>query len=79
MSNIAYAELSLIVDFMYTGEVAVEQDQLSKLLEAAHLLKIKGLYENETEAVPATKIPDETGAKEEDIRLLEEKEKEVQK
>ena len=28
------------------GEVAVEQDHLSKLLEAANILQIKGLYES---------------------------------
>ena len=30
---------------MYSGEVAVEQESLPKLLEAANVLQIKGLYE----------------------------------
>ena len=30
----------------FSGEVAVEQDHLSKLLEAANILQIKGLYES---------------------------------
>ena len=30
---------------MYSGEVAVEQESLPKLLEAANILQIKGLYE----------------------------------
>ena len=36
---------SYLVEFMYTGEVAVEQEHLTKLLEAAKSLQIKGLYE----------------------------------
>ena len=39
-------DLRLIVDFMYSGEVAVEQSRLPRLLEAARLLKIKGLWDN---------------------------------
>ena len=35
-----------LVDFMYSGEVAVETDKLGKLLEAARILKIKGLWES---------------------------------
>ena len=34
---------------MYTGEVAVEQEHLPKLLEAAKILQIKGLYETSDE------------------------------
>jgi hypothetical protein len=46
LSQIMYNELKHLVDFMYTGEVAVEQDNLAKLLEAANILQIKGLYES---------------------------------
>lgn len=45
LSNIRYKELKLLVDFMYTGEIAVDQQQLPGLLEAAKWLRIKGLYE----------------------------------
>ncbi len=47
LSTINYAELKDLVEFMYTGEVAIEQDCLAKLLEAARILKIKGLYEQD--------------------------------
>jgi len=52
LSHIKFNELKHLVEFMYSGEVAVEQDQLSKLLEAANILQIKGLYES-------SEIPDE--------------------
>ena len=45
LSQINHHELSYLVEFMYTGEVAVEQEHLTKLLEAAKILQIKGLYE----------------------------------
>jgi len=46
LSHIKFNELKYLVEFMYSGEVAVEQDHLSKLLEAANILQIKGLYES---------------------------------
>ena len=46
LSQINYEELKHLVDFMYSGEVAVETDKLGKLLEAARILKIKGLWES---------------------------------
>lgn len=46
LSQINYTELKHLVEFMYSGEVAVEQEYLSKLLEAANILQIKGLYES---------------------------------
>ncbi|CAB4068624.1 unnamed protein product [Lepeophtheirus salmonis] len=45
LSQIYYNDLKLLIDFMYAGEVFVEQDCLVKLLDAAKVLKIKGLYE----------------------------------
>ncbi len=45
LSTINYNELSPLVEFMYSGEVAVDQESLPKLLEAANILQIKGLYE----------------------------------
>merc|ERR1719295_1631234 len=46
LSQINYEEMRLLVDFMYTGEVSVATDRLGKLLEAARILKIKGLWES---------------------------------
>lgn len=50
LSNIRYKELKLLVDFMYSGEIAVDQQQFPLLLEAAKSLKIKGLYEESDDA-----------------------------
>jgi len=44
-TNIKYRELKLIIDFMYTGEISVDQPLLPTLLEAAAHLQVKGLYE----------------------------------
>lgn len=49
LSNIRYKELKLLVDFMYSGEIAVDQQQFPVLLEAAKSLKIRGLYEDADE------------------------------
>merc|ERR1712008_639195 len=69
LSHIKFNELKYLVEFMYSGEVAVEQDHLSKLLEAANILQIKGLYESaevpsdeknleESSQIPSFQIPD---------------------
>jgi len=55
LSNIRYKELKLLVDFMYSGEIAVDQAQFPILLEAAKALKIRGLYEDSEE----TEVEDE--------------------
>eukprot|EP00092_Neocalanus_flemingeri_P070751 GFUD01086873.1.p1 GENE.GFUD01086873.1~~GFUD01086873.1.p1 ORF type:complete len:487 (+),score=95.87 GFUD01086873.1:125-1585(+) len=55
LSNIRYKELKLLVDFMYSGEIAVDQQQFPILLEAAKALKIRGLYEDSDE----TEVEDE--------------------
>lgn len=46
LSEINSSELIHLVDFMYSGEVAVDQEKLPKLLHAAKILKIKGLWES---------------------------------
>ena len=57
-----------LIIFQFLGEVAVEQDHLSKLLEAANILQIKGLYESaevpsdekiseESSQIPNSQIP----------------------
>ncbi|QQP49400.1 Uncharacterized protein FKW44_010060, partial [Caligus rogercresseyi] len=45
LSQILFEDLKLLIDFMYAGEVSVEQSRLVRLLDAAKILKIKGLYE----------------------------------
>jgi len=63
LSNIRYKELKLLIDFMYTGEISVDQPLLPALLEAAALLQIKGLYEkriNTYEGVPEMTSQHET-------------------
>ena len=47
LSSIRYKELKLLVDFMYTGEVAVAQTQFPGLMEAANWLGIRGLCTEE--------------------------------
>jgi len=49
LSNIRYKQLKLILDFMYTGEISIDEAELPTLLEAASWLQIKGLCENRIE------------------------------
>lgn len=49
LSSVRYKDLKLLVDFMYSGEIAVDQQQFPTLLEAAKWLKIRGLYEDTDE------------------------------
>ncbi|CAG0884571.1 unnamed protein product [Darwinula stevensoni] len=44
-SNIRFADLKYIIDFMYKGEIDVVQEHLDKILEIADLLQIKGFRE----------------------------------
>ena len=52
INNLPFSIFIFFFDFLiifisfFLGEVAVEQDHLSKLLEAANILQIKGLYES---------------------------------
>ncbi|XP_054156525.1 protein tramtrack, alpha isoform-like [Oppia nitens] len=43
LKDVIFADLKSIIDFIYTGEVNVPQDQLSSLLKTAETLCIKGL------------------------------------
>ena len=56
LSRIRHADLRLIVDFMYSGEVAVEHARLPGLLEAARLLRIKGLWDSEQQQASTCEI-----------------------
>lgn len=45
LKDIRYADLKVLIEFMYKGEVNVVQEQLPTLLKTAEALKIKGLAE----------------------------------
>ncbi|XP_047041277.1 longitudinals lacking protein, isoforms H/M/V-like isoform X2 [Helicoverpa zea] len=45
LKDVTFADLRIIVDFMYCGEVNVTEEQLPKVLDTAKHLKIKGLTE----------------------------------
>jgi len=47
LSNIRYKELKLLVDFMYSGEIAVGQAQFPGLMQAANWLQVRGLCTEE--------------------------------
>ena len=46
LKDIKYEELSGIVEFIYHGEVSIDQDCLPGFLQAAESLRIKGLTED---------------------------------
>lgn len=41
--NVRFDDLMALVDFMYQGEVNVEQEQLASFLNTAELLQVQGL------------------------------------
>jgi len=41
--NVAFVDLMALVDFMYKGEVSVEDERLASFLNTAELLEIQGL------------------------------------
>jgi len=43
LKGISYVEVKHVIDFIYDGEVLVAQDDITKVLEAAQELKLKGL------------------------------------
>ncbi|CAG9769372.1 unnamed protein product [Ceutorhynchus assimilis] len=52
LKDVRFNDLSTIVEFMYKGEVRVEYAQLSRLLQTAESLKVKGLAEMTREYKP---------------------------
>lgn len=45
LKDVPYADMKSLLDFMYRGEVSVDQDRLSAFLRVAESLRIKGLTE----------------------------------
>lgn len=45
IKDVPYADMKSLIDFMYRGEVSVDQERLSAFLRVAESLRIKGLTE----------------------------------
>lgn len=45
LKDVPYSDMKCLLDFMYRGEVSVDQDRLTAFLRVAESLKIKGLTE----------------------------------
>jgi Cys2His2 zinc finger developmental/cell cycle regulator len=45
LRDVPYADMKSLLDFMYRGEVSVDQERLSAFLRVAESLRIKGLTE----------------------------------
>ena len=57
LRDVRYEEMKALLEFMYRGEVSVDQENLSSLLKVAEGLKIKGLAEvNEHAPPPPTSV-----------------------
>ncbi|KAK2715418.1 longitudinals lacking protein, isoforms H/M/V-like isoform X3 [Artemia franciscana] len=52
ITNVAYDEMLDLINFMYYGEVTVEEHRLDSLLRTAEILEIKGLGCSTTEETP---------------------------
>jgi hypothetical protein len=53
LRDVRYHEMKALLEFMYRGEVSVDQENLSSLLKVAEGLKIKGLAEVNDQAAAA--------------------------
>ena len=53
LRDVRYSEMKALLEFMYRGEVSVDQENLSSLLKVAEGLKIKGLAEVNDQAAAA--------------------------
>ena len=53
LRDVRYNEMKALLEFMYRGEVSVDQENLSSLLKVAEGLKIKGLAEVNDQAAAA--------------------------
>ncbi|XP_065335049.1 protein tramtrack, beta isoform-like isoform X3 [Cloeon dipterum] len=53
--NVTHDDLMALVDFMYNGEVNVEQEQLASFLHTAELLQVQGLTNSNKDSETKTK------------------------
>ena len=67
MKDVTQEELSAIVQFIYNGEVSIEEDKLTGFLQAADALGIRGLTENK-EGIEKIKMM-ETKEKKKDVKV----------
>ena len=51
LKDIKHEDLAGIIEFIYHGEVSIDQDCLAGFLQAAESLKIKGLTEDTTKVL----------------------------
>ena len=57
LKDVRYEEMKALLEFMYRGEVSVDQQHLSSLLKVAESLKIKGLADvNESHAANLSSV-----------------------
>lgn len=52
LKDVPYSDMKCLLDFMYRGEVSVDQDRLTHFLRVAESLRIKGLTEVRSSTVP---------------------------
>ena len=63
LRDVRYHEMKALLEFMYRGEVSVDQENLSSLLKVAEGLKIKGLAEVNDQAAAAVAAANESSIK----------------
>ena len=57
LKDVRYEEMKALLEFMYRGEVSVDQENLTSLLKVAEGLKIKGLADvNESHGISAPRL-----------------------
>lgn len=60
LAGIQYTHMKSLIEFIYNGEVNIDQDNLAELLRTANILKIKGLDEMASTTTTTTATPGPT-------------------
>lgn len=60
LKDITFADMKSLLDFMYRGEVSVDQERLTAFLRVAESLRIKGLTEVNDDKPEKTEPPTQT-------------------